>query len=209
MQSEIPKQFLSLINKPILQYAIDAFKSVGANLILVLPAQHISYWNDLCLEIGLDTDYIIEKGGETRYHSVKNGLKHVPENSIVAIHDGVRPLVSKELIKKSFSAASQFGAVVPAIPVINSLRKIDASDADKSEHVDRSLFRAVQTPQTFQSNIIKSSYSKEFKVIFTDDASVVESNNYSIKLIEGEEQNLKITNPFDLVIAETFLKHSE
>ena len=200
---ELPKQFIPMNNKPVLMHTIDAFYSCDKsfNIIVVLPENHISLWSDLCNKYSFTTPHKIVKGGASRWESVKNGLSCIESNSIVGIHDGVRPLVSANLINKLYIEAEYNGAVIPTIKVTDSLRVLDKTN-QHSFAVDREQYRAVQTPQVFKSDIIKEAYNMPYKETFTDDASVVEEYGVTIKIVEGEDMNIKITSEKDLSIAE-------
>jgi len=205
MNSEIPKQFLELGGRPVILHSLIKFYTCGLNpeIILVLPALQLEYWDQLCIDYKFDIPLKIVKGGETRYHSVKNALELIIEPGIVAIHDAVRPLVSTSTILTAFAEAEIYGSAVPVIPLKDSIRKTESA---ANMALDRSLYGIVQTPQCFQTDLLKKAYEKEYKFTFTDDASVVESNGAVIHLIEGTSENIKITNPQDLLIAEALLK---
>ncbi len=201
MKSGIPKQFLPLGGLPVLMHTLNAFTRAMPDIIiiLVLPANHQNRWRALCKKYNFTIPHLAVNGGITRFHSVKNGLRKVSTPGTVAVHDGVRPLVSHALIKRCFAAASRNRAVVPAVPVKESLRKITGQ---RSEAVSRDSFVAVQTPQCFSSLVLHKAYNLPYKKSFTDDASVVEAAGFPIFLIGGEEGNIKITAPADLLIAE-------
>ncbi|HAQ19191.1 MAG TPA: 2-C-methyl-D-erythritol 4-phosphate cytidylyltransferase [Prolixibacteraceae bacterium] len=205
MGTEIPKQFLELCGKPVLMHTIHVFYDFDpeCELILVLPESQKEYWDRLCLKHKFNLAHRIATGGETRYDSVKNGLKLIDGEGIVFIHDGVRPLVSLETLKRCFETASNAGNAIPVLPVNESLRK---QEGDKNSTVDRSLYFGVQTPQTFQSDQILKAFEQDFDPAFTDDASVAEKAGFTIHMIEGNQENIKITTPSDLVIAEAFLR---
>ncbi len=202
MNADIPKQFLVLNDLPILMHTVNAFADFEKR-ILVLPQSQIDNWNALCMQYKFNTKHTIVSGGINRFGSVKKGLKKVDEDSIVAIHDGVRPLVSKNLIKKLISVTKKGIGVVPVIPIKDSLRKIDGT---KSQAVSRSNLYKVQTPQCFFSSTIKDAYNQNFSLFFTDDASVLESNGGKIFTVLGEKINLKITTKEDLSISEMFMR---
>lgn len=197
MNSDTPKQFLLLKGNPILMYTLEMFSKLD-EIILVLPKTQIEYWKNLCKEYRFSIPHTTIEGGETRFHSVKNGLDKLDNNSLVAIHDGVRPLISTKLIDNLINETKNGTGVIPVIPVKNSIRKIDA---EISTHIDRTNLYNVQTPQCFLSDDIKSAYTQEYSEKFNDDASVFESNGGNIKAIIGEEKNLKITTKEDLKIA--------
>lgn len=205
MGSELPKQFIPLNDKPILMHTLQTFKlyTTDIQIILVLPANDIQLWRELCIKHSFDIEHTITEGGETRFHSVKNGLQLVDKDSIVAIHDGVRPFVSKSVIENSFVTAQTYKAVVPVIDIVDTVRELNDNE---SHTVSRDKYKIVQTPQTFLSNLIKQAYSQDYNKDFTDDASVVESMGVKIKLIEGNRENIKITTPFDLIVGRALTK---
>ncbi len=202
MNSDIPKQFLLLNNIPILMHTIKKF-SHFEKIILVLPATEFDYWNQLCQNINFNENHILVKGGKSRFHSVKNGLAKITEKSIVAIHDGVRPLISKSLIDKLIAQTKERIGVVPIIPIKESIRKVEGL---KSIYINRNNLYQVQTPQCFISSDIKDAYNQKFSKDFTDDASVLEKNGCKITTILGELKNLKITTEEDLKIAKVFMQ---
>lgn len=201
MGSDLPKQFIPIGGKPVLMRTIEAFFDFdnGINIILVLPLSHQDYWLQLCEEYNFTISHKVAAGGETRFHSVKNGLAMV-EAGIVGVQDGVRPFASKEMIRRCFDAAYDLSAVVPVIDSTDSLRCV--KEDGKSEIIDRSRIRLVQTPQVFHADILKKAYETEYKATFTDDASVVESMGTEVHLVKGEVTNIKITTPLDLKIGE-------
>jgi 2-C-methyl-D-erythritol 4-phosphate cytidylyltransferase len=203
----VPKQFMKLDGKPIIMHAISKFFDAGMNIeiILVLNKDQIAFWNELCKEHNFNTEVKIAEGGENRFESVKNGLSLITEEGIVAVHDSVRPLVSTKTIITGYKAAEMYGNAVPAIPLTDSIRQIDSS---KSIAVDRTRYCIIQTPQCFKTTILKKAYStSDFKIHFTDDASVVESMGEKIHLIDGNSDNIKITSPRDFIIAEALIKY--
>ena len=202
MNSDIPKQFLQLNKKPILLHTIKKFSHFD-KIILVLPEKKIDYWNRLCQKFNFNENYIVVKGGKNRFYSVKNGLEKVNEKSIVAIHDGVRPLVSKHLIDMLITQTKEKNGVIPVIPVKNSIRKVKGLN---SIFINRDDLYQVQTPQCFISSDIKDAYNQDFTKKFTDDAVVFEANGGKISTILGEEINLKITTIEDLKIANVFMQ---
>ena len=207
MGSKIPKQFLLIKGRPILMYTIEAFHQYlpVMPLTLVLPSQHIEAWKGLCSNYKFNLPVTLCAGGRSRFQSVKNGLATLPEKGLVAIHDGVRPLVDTETIERSFISASQYQSGVTTIPVKNSIREVFAGGSSGSKSLDRSNYRMVQTPQTFDLAMLKKAYDTEEQTVFTDDASVWESAGNQVNLVEGSENNLKITTVQDLVIAEMLL----
>ena len=202
MNSEVPKQFLLLKDNPVLMHTIEKFSHLE-EIILVLPKIQIEHWNSLCKTYNFNVPHKIVEGGETRFHSVKNGLEKVDNNSIVAIHDGVRPLLSNILIDNLISETKSKIGVIPVVPLKDSVRK---GKGENSFHIDRSNLYKVQTPQCFLSSDIKDAYTQKFSDSFTDDASVFESNGGNITTFLGEESNLKITIEEDLKIAEMFMQ---
>jgi len=198
MNADIPKQFLLLNNLPILMHTIKQF-SHFEEIVLVLPKSQFDYWNGLCKNNNFTQIHILVEGGETRFHSVKNGLDKIDNTSVVAIHDGVRPLISTALINNLVAETKSGIGVIPIIPLKNSIRKIEG---ENSVHIDRSNLYKVQTPQCFLSADIKEAYTQDFSGTFTDDASVFEANGGKINTLLGEEKNLKITTQEDLNIAE-------
>ena len=205
MNADIPKQFLEIKGKPILIHTLEAFMNFDASLqlILVLPAAQFEFWKTLCKKHALNIPHQIVAGGQTRFQSVKNGLDAVKVPAIVAIHDGVRPLVSKETISRCFDAAAKFGAAIPTMDSIESIRFVDANG---SKSVDRTAYKMVQTPQVFDAELLKKAYEQEFSVLFTDDASVVEAMGVTVQLVDGNRENIKITTEFDLIVAERLLE---
>jgi len=204
MKSDIPKQFLFIDGKPILMHTIEKFYQYdnSINIILILPENQMFYWQLLVKKQKFTIPLTIEKGGETRFQSVKNGLEHIKEG-IVGIHDAVRPLVSLSTIKSAFALAEKEGNAVPVISTNESIRIIN----DKANHhLDRNTIKIVQTPQCFEAVLIKQAYKQDYKSIFTDDASVLENTGKSIYLSEGNSENIKITTALDLKLAEILIK---
>lgn len=216
MGSDIPKQFLNIEGKPILMRTIETFHNYdnGMQIVVVLPTAQQDYWKELCKQQAFDVPITIADGGKTRFHSVKNGLEKVkPEVSLIAVHDGVRPFVSKDVINRCFISANSFGAVIPFTNVVDTLRIVaseeeaDKDTISKSATVPRSQYKLVQTPQVFQASLLHKAYEQEFNKDFTDDASVVEALGKEVTLIEGNRHNIKITTQFDLIIAEAIIKN--
>ena len=202
MNSEIPKQFLLLKDKPILIHTIEKFIHFD-DLVLVLPKEQTTLWDELCEKYNFTIPHKITIGGSTRFQSVKNGLEEVENNSVVAIHDGVRPLVSENLINSLVKEVKEGIGVLPVIPVSDSIRKVEENI---TRIVDRSNLFKVQTPQCFLSSDIKEAYSQNYSDVFTDDASVFEAIGGQINTLLGEEKNLKITTEVDLNIADIFTR---
>lgn len=202
MGTQIPKQFLKLNNKPILLHTIEVFHNYDntIDIYVVLPEKHISIWNKLYQESQTNIKHHIIKGGKERFFSVKNALDSLKNNyKLIGIHDGVRPLVSKKTIQKCFSHAVVHGNAIPYITAIESVRIIEKQS---NKYIDRNKIALIQTPQVFQSEVLLQAYKNPFSEKYTDDASVVESNNHKIHLVEGNRENIKITNKEDLKLAE-------
>lgn len=204
MGSEIPKQFLPVKGLPVLMRTIRRFREYdgGLHIILVLPKSQHDYWERLCREYDFNESYDIADGGETRFHSVKNGLALIPDDAcgVVGVHDGVRPFPSVEVIKACYETARTTKAVIPVTPVVETLRHIRSGN--ETETVARGDYRLVQTPQTFDISLLKRAYDSPYQDCFTDDASVVEAFGHNVTLVEGNRENIKITTPFDLKIAD-------
>jgi 2-C-methyl-D-erythritol 4-phosphate cytidylyltransferase len=228
MGGNIPKQFMLLENRPVLMHTIQAFYNheTEIKIILVLPSEQTAYWKTLCIDYNFSVPHQIVSGGETRFHSVKNGLSLIKKelinnvNVLIGIHDGVRPLVDKELITRVYKQAESKGAAYPVIPVTDSMRKLTDNTCHversrdtfmpceaETSPVDRSNYFLVQTPQVFKADILMEAYSREYKPEFTDDVSVVEASGiHHPVMVEGNRENIKITTPVDLVIAQALMK---
>lgn len=207
MSGILPKQFIVVGAKPILMHTILRFYNFDAkmNIIVVLPFEHIDTWNFLCSKYRFAVPHQIAPGGKERFDSVRNGLDKVSGDGLVAIHDGVRPLVSPQVIKSSFETADLFGGSIPVVSPSESLRYVENQ---LSKSVNRNDYRLVQTPQTFRSRLIKKAYNKPYEERFTDDAGVFEADGNTISLIEGNHENIKITWPSDIIYAEALLSNS-
>jgi len=214
MGSDIPKQFLPIGGEPVLMRTLERFRAYSADIqiILVLPESQQSYWRQLCKDYHFDVDYLLANGGETRFHSVQNGLALIPDDAqgVVGVHDGVRPFPSIDVIRNCYKTAREKKAVIPVIPVVETLRHLDNAqctmhNAQSSETVPRSDYRLVQTPQTFDIQLLKAANRQPYNDGFTDDASVVEAFGSDITLVEGNRENIKITTPYDLKIAEVLI----
>jgi 2-C-methyl-D-erythritol 4-phosphate cytidylyltransferase len=203
MESNIPKQFIELNGIPILMHTINQFYDYNnaIQIVVVLPEDHIDFWNELIKTHNFIIDHQIIKGGKERFHSIKNGLS-LAKGQLIGVHDAVRPFVNVNVIKNCFDALKKHQAVVPVVDLKESIRQVDG---DSSKSVDRNQFKIVQTPQCFVRNVILTAYNQPYSNLFTDDASVVEQLNIPIHLIEGNEGNIKITTPVDLAIANLFL----
>ena len=207
MGGDIPKQFLPVGGKPVLMRTIERFRAFSASLriILVLPKAQQDYWRSLCKEYSFSVPHTVADGGATRFHSVQNGLALIPddEEGVVGVHDGVRPFVSTEVIARCYDAARTAKAVIPVSPVVETLRYVGGDGADRN--VLRSDFRLVQTPQTFDIQLLKRANRQQYSEAFTDDASVVEGIGATVTMVEGNRENIKITTPFDLKVAEVLV----
>ena len=207
MGSDIPKQFLPIAGKPVLMRTLERFREYSADLqiILVLPEAQQDYWQELCRQYGFQVEYRLANGGQTRFHSVQNGLALVPDDAegVVGVHDGVRPFPSIEVIRNCYATARTAKAVIPVIPVVETVRHLEGKG---SVTVPRGDYRLVQTPQTFDIQLLKSANRQPYNDGFTDDASVVESYGNEITLVEGNRENIKITTPYDIVVAEALCK---
>ena len=207
MGSDIPKQFLPIGGKPVLMRTLERFREYDADLqiILVLPEAQQDYWQELCRQYGFQVEYQLANGGQTRFHSVQNGLALVPDDAegVVGVHDGVRPFPSIEVISNCYATARTAKAVIPVIPVVETVRHLEGKG---SVTVPRGDYRLVQTPQTFDIQLLKSANRQPYNDGFTDDASVVESYGHEITLVEGNRENIKITTPYDIVVAEALCK---
>lgn len=209
MGSDIPKQFLPIGGKPVLMRTLERFRAYSSALqiILVLPEAQQDYWRKLCEEYHFDVEYQLANGGQTRFHSVQNGLALVPDDAegVVGVHDGVRPFPSIEVIRNCYETARTAKAVIPIIPVVETVRQIFSNGLHDSRTVPRDEYRLVQTPQTFDIQLLKAANRQPYNDGFTDDASVVESYGHAITLVEGNRENIKITTPYDMKIAEVLI----
>lgn len=205
MGSEIPKQFLPLHGKPVLMHTIERFAKYRPDMIivLVLPAHQIDRWHDLCKEHNFTIEHKIVHGGRTRFYSVKNGLNQIQDDGVVAIHDGVRPLVSRQTINRTYIEAAAYGSAIPVTDSTQSVRIID--DGGISHAVNRSSIVLVQTPQVFKTSLILSAYEQPYNEMFTDDASVVEAAGAHVHLTHGNIENVKITTKDDMLYAEAVM----
>ena len=220
MGSDIPKQFLPIGGKPVLMRTLERFRAYSKvlQIILVLPEAQQGYWQELCKEYHFEVAYQLANGGQTRFHSVQNGLSQtrfhsvqkglalVPDDAqgVVGVHDGVRPFPSIEVIRNCYETAREKKAVIPVIPVVETVRHLEG---ESSVTVPRGDYRLVQTPQTFDIQLLKAANRQPYNDGFTDDASVVESYGHTITLVEGNRENIKITTPYDIVVAEAIIQH--
>ena len=207
MGSDIPKQFLPIAGKPVLMRTLERFRAYSSTLqiVLVLPEAQQDYWKQLCKQYDFKVDYQLANGGQTRFHSVQNGLALVPDDAegVVGVHDGVRPFPSIDVILNCYDTARTKKAVIPVIPVVETVRQLKS---EGSITVPRDQYRLVQTPQTFDIQLLKAANRQPYNDGFTDDASVVESYGHAITLVEGNRENIKITTPYDIVVAEALCK---
>lgn len=204
--SEVPKQFLPLDGKAVLMRTIEKFDQAGAAIVVVLPAEHQQMWIDMCNESNFPVTHTVATGGKTRFESVKNGIaaiENLNDSDLVAVHDGVRPLASVELINRCYDTALAAGTAIPVVNPSDSIRQV--MEDGTSRQLLRSSLRAVQTPQTFRGELLKGAYDVDESPLFTDDASVVESVGYQVTLVEGEVTNIKITTPIDMIIAKELI----
>lgn len=203
MGSEIPKQFLVVGNRPIILHTINQFLSYDENieLILVLPEEFVHLWEEICQKYLFTKNHKVVVGGTERFHSVQNGLAQVT-GDLVAVHDAVRPLVDVNVIATCFATAEKTGNAIPVISISESIRK---TEHENSFAVNRDDYKLVQTPQCFQTAILQKAYQQHYSHLFTDDASVVESKGGTITLVQGNRENIKITTPYELKLAELFL----
>jgi 2-C-methyl-D-erythritol 4-phosphate cytidylyltransferase len=204
MGASVPKQFLLLKGMPVLCRTIEAFYQADPDmqLIVVLPEDQLDSWRMLCIGHGFTLEHSVVCGGEERFHSVREGLKEVKHEGLVAVHDGVRPLVSVGLIARCLAAAEAHGAAIPVVPVSSSVREVIG---DGSRAVDRARLRLVQTPQCFRVPLLRKAFELPYDAAFTDEATLVERTGTTVHLVEGEERNIKLTTPLDLRVAEVFL----
>ena len=201
MGGDIPKQFLPVCGKPVLMRTMEAFHTYDAaiHIILVLPVSQQAYWKELCQEYQFSLSHDIANGGDTRFHSVMNGLAMVEGNGLVGVHDGVRPFVSQEVIARCYEEAEACKAVIPVIDVVETVRHLTE---EGSETVPRDRYKLVQTPQVFEVELLRRAYQQTYTYLFTDDASVVEALGEKVYLVKGNRENIKLTTPFDLKLAE-------
>lgn len=201
MGGDIPKQFLPVCGKPVLMRTLEVFRTYdpSIHIVLVLPVSQQTYWKELCRTYRFELPHDIADGGETRFHSVMNGLALVEGDGLVGVHDGVRPFVSQEVIARCYEEASRQKAVIPVVGVVETVRHLTD---EGSETVPRDQYRLVQTPQVFDAALLRRAYQQEYTALFTDDASVVEALGEKVHLVEGNRENIKLTTPFDLKLAE-------
>ena len=204
MGGEKPKQFQDLKGRPVLMHTLERFREAlpEGKLILVLPEWWVTMWRDLCRQHAFSVDHELVKGGDTRFHSVKNGLDAIRgEEGVVAVHDGVRPFVAVDVIRECVKQALTGACVVPVIAPVESVR-LKQGDTDRTQSIDRNLCLLVQTPQVFPLNRLRQAYSQPYQSLFTDDASVVEADGGQVEVVEGNRENIKRTTPFDWAMAQ-------
>lgn len=215
MGADLPKQFIPIAGRPVLMHTIQAFHTYDSSIqiVLVLPQDQQGYWSELCKQYCFEVPHRVACGGATRFHSVQNGLAVALQGhaeaalsdtpDLVAVHDGVRPFVSAEVLDRCFTIAAEKGAVVPVVPVVETVRQLTAAG---SVTVPRDDYRLVQTPQVFTADLLQKAYRQPYTEAFTDDASVVEAMGCTVTLTEGNRENIKLTTPFDLTIAQALLQ---
>ena len=208
MEGERPKQFVLLAGKPLILHAVDTFLKYDPNIrfVIVLPEQLQQQWEEICHKNSIHIRQTLAFGGPTRFHSVKSGLTHIPDNTLVAVHDAARPLVSLDIIARVYNIAEKFGNAVPVSEIFDSVRITDHS---KSSPLPRERLKLVQTPQCFRSDLLKKAYNKNYTESFTDDATVLEADGARLYLVEGHTSNIKITTPTDLAIAKALIRSNE
>lgn len=209
MGGDVPKQFLPLGVRPVLMHTIDRFREAfpDMHIIVVLPQGQHDYWHDLCRRHHLEGGFLTAPGGDTRFHSVLNGLNAIPADvseGLVGVHDGVRPFVSRDTLRRCYEEAARSGTAVPVVPVVETLRHV--SPDGESMTVPRSDYRLVQTPQVFSLALLRRAYRQPYAPQFTDDASVVEALGERITLVEGNRENIKLTTPADLLLAKGIME---
>jgi 2-C-methyl-D-erythritol 4-phosphate cytidylyltransferase len=218
MGAEMPKQFIELEGKAILQRTIEVFLNAcpGVNIITVLPESHMEYWRQYCLDRNFICPQALVKGGITRFHSVRNALEKVPGGAVVAVHDAVRPLVTEAFVRTMFEKAETTSALIPVVPCVDTMKVLEMKKINGEETlvtkegqaVDRSVLYAAQTPQIFHSEMLKEAYGQAFDTAFTDDASVVLKYGKNLSYLIGERFNIKLTTQDDLVLAKAILSLS-
>lgn len=208
MSADLPKQFLKLGDKPILMHTIQRFAEYDPTMkiIVVLPQDQQEFWKDLCRQYNFMVPHKTANGGDTRFQSVKNGLALIRETGLVGIHDGVRPFVTTEVIDRCYKTAEATGAVIPVVDILETVREVLP---EGSRSVNRNSYKVVQTPQVFQNDLLLRAYNQLYREEYTDDATVVESCDIKVTLVEGNRENIKITTPFDMMLGEVILQKGE
>lgn len=205
MQGDVPKQFIVLNGKPVIQYSMEAFHAFDPSIgiIIVIHPDFRNLWGNLCADFKISIPHVVALGGKTRFESVKNGLNVINEEGLVAIHDAARPLINEEFLNHLFNEAGIYGSAVPGITLTDTIRIIEG---DTSRQLDRTLLRAIQTPQIFKVSELKRAYTQTYHSLFTDDASVMQAAGFPIHVAEGMPENIKITIKQDIALAEVLLK---
>lgn len=206
MKGEVPKQFMLLNGRPVILYSIEAFYlyDPSIQIILVIHPDYLSLWKQLAREFKISFPFKVAEGGQTRFDSVKNGLKLIEDDGFVAVHDAARPVINADFIRKLFVSASTYGSAIPVVPVTDTIRIIDG---DTSHQQDRTFLRAIQTPQIFKISELQRAYTQPFQPNFTDDGSVMEAAGFPVNLSEGFHWNIKITHLLDIAVAEALIKN--
>ncbi|MBR4365666.1 MAG: 2-C-methyl-D-erythritol 4-phosphate cytidylyltransferase [Bacteroidaceae bacterium] len=215
MGSDIPKQFLPIGGKPILMHTIEVFHRFDPDMqiVVVLPLTQQEYWRTICKDCFFNIPVIVANGGETRFHSVKNGLEKIDADiELIGVHDGVRPFVTTEVIGRCYTKAMSFGAAMPVVDVVDTLRQLPDKEQNSdvilhSTTVPRNQYKLVQTPQVFSAELLRQAYKQDYEEGFTDDASVVENMGHDVALVPGNRENIKVTTQFDLVVGEAVNKN--
>ena len=205
MKGDIPKQFMLLKGKPIILYSLEAFYHLypAVSLIISVHPDYVNFWNQLCREHKIDIPHQVAPGGKTRFDSVKNGLALIGDEGLVAVHDAARPVIDAAFIQELYTTAEKHGSAIPAIHLTDTIRAIEG---DSSRQLDRSFLRAIQTPQVFKVSELKRAFEQPFRILFTDDASVMQSAGFKVHLAEGKPGNIKITHQQDIALAEVLMK---
>ena len=201
----IPKQFQLVAGKPMLCWTIATFRAFDGKMpiVVVLPEPHITIWKTLCIGHNFHDEHTVVSGGEERFHSVREGVRAIHGDPVIAVHDGVRPMVSRTLIERCFAHAAAHGTAIPVVPITVSVREVDGA---LSKPVDRSRLRAVQTPQCFRAEVLRKAFELPYDPAFTDEATLVERTGTHVEVVDGEDSNLKVTTPGDLRLAEAMLR---
>ena len=205
MKGDIPKQFMLLKGKPVIQYSLEAFYHCDPAVILIIAIHpdYVNFWDRLCQEHKIDIPHQVARGGKTRFDSVKNGLSLIGDDGLVAVHDAARPVIDAAFIQELYLTAEKQGSAIPAVHLTDTIRAIEG---DSSRQLDRSFLRAIQTPQVFRVTELKRAFEQPFQPLFTDDASVMQSAGFKVHLTEGKPGNIKITHQQDIALAEVLMK---
>lgn len=205
MKGDIPKQFMLLKGKLVIQYSLEAFYHCDPAVILIIAIHpdYVNFWDRLCQEHKIDIPHQVARGGKTRFDSVKNGLSLIGDDGLVAVHDAARPVIDAAFIQELYLTAEKQGSAIPAVHLTDTIRAIEG---DSSRQLDRSFLRAIQTPQVFRVSELKRAFEQPFQPLFTDDASVMQSAGFKVHLTEGKPGNIKITHQQDIALAEVLMK---